>query len=151
MSRFSGDYRGYQFEVSTEPSALGTQATFSATVIPSRSYSTEEALEKAIDAFDLKQRKGFKNGSAWMAVPRYAWTAKGERVARVTVTSTEGDDEAWVKHEDGRRTKEARNSLFASKEALEWHTGELEALRETWEAAVKVVNARRELWTPEKI
>lgn len=148
MEKFQGMHNGYEVEAWTELGATGTHVTFHADVLE-KYYDTYAAIEKALDAFDLKQRKGFKNGEAWMITPQYSWSTEREKFVRVTVTSTDGFDEAWVKTAEGKRSKERRQCLFISKSAAEKYLKESEAMKKAHEKAIEELKGRRDLWVPQ--
>ncbi len=75
-------------------------------------FKSFDALQDAVKAKKLALRKNFSNTTAFH-VERW-----NKGIKKVTVTSLDGDKDAWVKQADGTRRKESRTSLYADEGKL---------------------------------
>ena len=97
-------------------------------------YATEQECEAAIKRKKLQLRKQFSNPSAWMK--RWSF-GRDNDITEVTVTSMDAEDYAWVTYK-GKRSKERRDTLFASKDALVnatvYEKEQLEKIQSNWKS-----------------
>lgn len=122
----------YAGAVSFGADALGTE------------YPSEEARDKALQAYELRLRKNFSNRTA------YSYDAYGGKftVFEVEVTSVDGN-EAWTKTAKGR-SKRRVAMLFADKNLLTAALGEDAAISDRSKAEREALWTSVARWTPEE-
>lgn len=83
-------------------------------------FSDYRALVNALDAYDLKCRKSFKNKTAYTVRRGWSKTDKTEYEAVEVTSLTPNGKEAWVKTAEGKRRKLDVVSLYESEEAVKF-------------------------------
>ena len=146
--KFEAEYKGYK--VFAKLDGWGREKTvFGADVLESKTYETAEAMEKAVDAFDLKARKGFKNPVAWCSHGSWRYRSTDDGPVEVTVTSLDDtQSEAWIKYKDGTREKKSIKYLFESKEAVMFYEAAVKTANARHETVIKQIDANRGAWKP---
>lgn len=108
MSLFEGEVDGVKVSVWFGDSKI----EFSSPMLDEK-YDSFPKLDRAIKAKLLSLRKDFTNPSA-VFVDRWDKTPQP-----VMVTALDGNEYAWIKHANGKRTKERLDNLYVDGQAVE--------------------------------